>query len=121
MKFDYDDGTIACGRDGIYIRNYYFPSRRTKKLSWADIETLERRSLGVGRLRLWGMGLSPEWFHLDILRPTKAEAIVLRTGSFVSPVITPQDPDKVFALIKRKLSVRLSESHNQEESQKEHS
>jgi hypothetical protein len=43
---------------------------------------------------------------LDLLRPTKAKAIVLKTSSFVSPVITPQDPDKVFALIKRKLTAR---------------
>lgn len=106
MKYDYDDGVIACGRDGLYIRNYYFPSRKTRKLSWADIEHLERRSLGLltGRFRLWGMGLAPVWFHLDLARPIKDKALVLDTGGMFRAAITPRDPDKVFAIIKRRMA-----------------
>jgi len=107
-NFLYDDGVIACGADGLHIRNYYFPSMRTKHLSWAEIEGVSAKPLRIlsGKFRLWGMGVKPCWFNLDLKRPLKSQAIIIDTGSFLQAAITPRDPEKVFAIISQKVGGR---------------
>lgn len=107
-NFLYDDGVIACGVDGLLIRNYYFPSMKTKHLSWAEIEGVHTSPLKffTGKFRLWGMGVKPCWFNLDLSRPMKSKAIEIDTGSFFRAAITPKDPEKVFAIISQKLGGR---------------
>jgi len=107
-NFIYDDGVIACGADGLHIRNYYFPSMRTKHFSWAEIESVRSRPLRLlnGKYRLWGMGVKPCWFNLDLTRPLKSQAIEINTGSLLRSAITPRDPEKVFAIISQRVGAR---------------
>ena len=110
--FIYDDGIIACGADGLLIRNYYFPSMRTKHLSWAEIEGVQAKPLSLltGKFRFWGMGVKPCWYNLDLRRPLKTRAIEIDTGSVFRSAITPKDPDRVFAIISQKVGGRSKRS-----------
>lgn len=110
-SISYDDGTIVCGKNGIVIKDYYFPSLRERRISWSEIESFRSRPMGFisGRLRIWGMGFRPEWFNLDVRRPFKHTAIELNTGSPLKPVITPQDPERVMTIINQKIGSRASQ------------
>ena len=55
----------------------------------------------TGRGRIWGSGDFKHWAHLDWGRPHKRTALLIDTGSFFVPVITPDDPARVKALIER--------------------
>ena len=103
-RWFYDDALVACGSDGILIRNFYFPSRRSRKIAWTEIRSAKRKRLSLisGKWRIWGMDLQRIWFHRDLMRPFKSEAIVIDAGGLVKVGITPKDLDKVFAIIKQR-------------------
>ncbi len=113
-KWFYDDSLVACGFDGILIRNFYFPSKRSRKIAWTEILSVRRHRLRTfsGRWRVWGMdilgmdvsGLSLQriWYHLDFMRPLKNEAIIIDAGGLLKVGITPKDLDKVFTIIKQR-------------------
>ncbi|MEY4632341.1 MAG: hypothetical protein RIQ81_2461 [Pseudomonadota bacterium] len=103
-KWIYDDSLVACGSDGILVRNFYFPSRRARKIAWTEIRSARRKNLGLlsGKWRIWGMDLQRIWFHRDLMRPFKQEAIVIDVGGLLKIGITPKDLEKVFAIIKQR-------------------
>jgi hypothetical protein len=99
----YDDGKVRLDDDGITLRRYYFPTLTAKHIRYRDIRSVETRTMGwmTGRGRLWGTTDPRLWLPLDGDRPGKETLIVLDLGRIVRPAFTPEQPDRVVALIER--------------------
>ena len=97
----YDDGLVKLDLDGLTIRRYYFPLGTSKRIPYARIKGVQERHMGAltGKGRLWGSGDLRHWFPLDLRRPQKEKALLLEVGAWVRPVITPEDPERVLALL----------------------
>ena len=106
----YDDGLVELDQEGITLRRYYFPSAASKRILYTDILGLRQRAIGAwtGKGRLWGSGDLRHWAPLDLHRPKKDTAIILDLGKFVRPVFSPNDPERVMALLHQ--YIRLSGS-----------
>jgi hypothetical protein len=97
----YRDRWIACTTDGVDVRGYYFPWG-TKHISYASIRSVRRVDMGLvrGRLRIWGTANPRYWASLDPGRPKKTIGLVIDLDRFVSPLLTPDDPARVEAVIR---------------------
>jgi hypothetical protein len=95
----YDDGRIACTDAALLIRWYYLWG--AKSIPYSSIRSVERRTLGTwrGRYRIWGSVDFVHWYNLDKDRPRKNTALEIHTDRRVVPVITPDDPDAVEAIL----------------------
>ena len=102
----YDDGLVQLNSDGLIIRRYHFPLGTSKHIPYAQIKGVQPWSMGLwtGKGRLWGSGDLRHWFPLDLRRPWKEKALILDIGTWVRPVITPDDPDQVLALLQEQIS-----------------
>jgi hypothetical protein len=100
----YDDGLVTLDLDGLTIERYYFPLGASKRIPYAQIKGVQERHMGAltGKGRLWGSGDLRHWFPLDPSRPQKEKALVLDVGTWVRPVITPEYPDRVLALLQER-------------------
>jgi len=98
---DYHDRWIECTPDEVLIRGYYFPWG-TKRVPYRSIRSVRRMQLGAfsGRGRIWGTSDPRYWASLDPGRPRKQIGLILDLGRRVHPVITPDDPDAVEAVIR---------------------
>ncbi len=99
----YRDRWISCTDDGLVIRGYYFPLGNRKHVPYAAIRTVRTQELTplTGSWRIWGSSWPSYWAHLDPRRPWKKTALVLDLGRRVKPVITPDDPRAVKAILDR--------------------
>jgi hypothetical protein len=98
---DYDDGLIACSDDALIIRRYD-ALLHPKRIPYGEIRAVTRLDLGtVRRWRLWGTTDPRLWFNLDWNRRNKSVALILDTGKRVKPVITPDDPKQVIAVLRQ--------------------
>jgi hypothetical protein len=100
MSIDYRDRWICCDSEQIAIRGYYFPWG-TKRIPYVRIRRVQRVNMGAltGRGRIWGTANPRVWAHLDPARPRKRVALILDLGARVSPLITPEDPQRVMDAI----------------------
>jgi hypothetical protein len=98
----YRENGIICGSDVLEIRNYYLWG--SKKVPYRSIVGVQRVSLSAlkGKARIWGTANVKYWANLDSKRPSKKEGLVLDLGKRVKPFITPDDPDRVEALIRER-------------------
>jgi hypothetical protein len=101
----YDDGGVACDREGLIIRRYYpWGSKRVEYTSIKRVTSLPLTGKnGIRRWRIWGSGDFVHWWNLDSRRPNKEVALVLDLGRRVRPTITPDDPDTVERIINEHL------------------
>lgn len=97
----YDDGLVELDEQSITVRWYYFPLALSKRIAYTEIRGIDHRAMGTwtGKGRLWGSGDLRHWAPLDLHRPTKDIAIVLDLGRHVRPVFSPDDPERVLALL----------------------
>ena len=96
----YDDGKVACTDDELIIRDYYFFAAGAKRIPYSAIREARQVRLGVmGRWRIHGSGDLVHWFNFDPRRPRKDSAIVIHLDGVIRPVITPDDPGQVAALL----------------------
>jgi hypothetical protein len=96
----YDDGKVACTDQELVIRNYYFFLGGAKHVPYSAIREARRVRLGtMGRWRIHGSGDLVHWFNFDPRRPRKDSAIVIHLDGVIRPVITPDDPDRVAAVL----------------------
>jgi hypothetical protein len=100
----YDDGLVKLDRDGLTIRRYYFPLGTSKRIRYDQIRGVQMRHMGAftGKGRLWGTGDFQHWFPWDSNRPRKDKALILDVGRRIRPVITPDDPDRVLAILQER-------------------
>lgn len=100
MSALYRDRWIECTADAILIRGYYFPWG-TKRIPYRSIRQIRQVKLGTftGRGRIWGSTTLRYWASLDPERPSKSTGLVLDTGRPILPLITPDDPAAVAAII----------------------
>jgi hypothetical protein len=101
----YDDGLIKLDSEGLTIRYYYFPFGTSKRIPYTQIKSVQMRTMGLltGKGRTWGSGDLRHWLSLDVHRLQKEKAIILDVGTWVRPVITPDDPDRVLALLQERI------------------
>lgn len=101
MDSIYRDRWIECTDTALRIRAYYFPWG-TKTIPYASIRSLRRVEMGAftGRGRIWGTTQPRYWASLDPARPRKTAGLILDLGRFVRPFITPDDPERVEAVIR---------------------
>jgi hypothetical protein len=107
----YDDGRIAC-TDSALVIGVYYPWGGSKRIPYARIQSVKRRRMmGAfsGKGRIWGSGDFKHWFNLDAKRPHKDWALVIDDGKKILPVITPDDVDKVVAVL-REHAVQVDEN-----------
>jgi hypothetical protein len=106
----YQDKKILCDEERLTIYCYYFPFGRAKVIPYRDIKGIEVYAMGfwTGKGRIWG-GTFTHWLNLDLKRPSKDKAIVLRLGRTVAPVITPDDPQAVVGILELKTSHKAIE------------
>lgn len=101
----YDDGLVLLDEAGVTLRYYYFPLATEKFVPYDKIRAVDTAVLGNwnGRWRLWGAPWIDQWLPLDVMRPKKDTAVVL-TVRRISPVFTPDDPDRVAHLIRERMA-----------------
>jgi hypothetical protein len=98
----YDDGGVACDREGVVIRGYYpWGAKRIPYTSLKDVTELPLTGANkVRKWRIWGSGDFVHWWNRDPHRPAKNVALVLDVGRRVRPTITPDDPATVERIIR---------------------
>ena len=103
MSDEYRDRWIECTPGDVVIRGYYFPWG-TKRIPYSRIRGVRRVRLGVprGKARIWGTANPRYWASLDPRRPSKKTGLVLDLARAVRPLITPDDPAAVEALIRER-------------------
>lgn len=57
----------------------------------------------TGKVRLWESSVPRTWLPLDLGRPRKQTILVLDLGRRVRPALTPDEPDRVAALIRERI------------------
>jgi hypothetical protein len=101
----YDDGRIACDKEGLVIRRYY--PWGAKRVPYASVKAVQQLPLTGGnkvrRWRIWGSGDFLHWWNLDSSRTHKKTALVIDIGRRVRPTITPDDPETVECILKEHL------------------
>lgn len=102
----YDDGRALLDRTGITLRHYYFPTGRSKHLPYRKIRDAHARPMSwlTGRGRLWGSANARDWLPLDLSRPRKRTLVVLDVGARVQPSFSPDDPERVLALLRKHIA-----------------
>ena len=100
---EYDDGRAVIDGNGVTLRRYYFPTGQSKHISYRQIHAAEVRSMGwlTGKGRGWGSAHPRYWLPLDISRPRKDKLVVLDLGGFVHPAFSPDEPDRVVAILRQ--------------------
>ena len=86
-------------------RRSHDPQVRTLPASeenpYAQIRAVREIGLGsVRRWRLWGTTDPRRWFNLDIGRRHKRAAFIVDIGKRVTPVVTPDDPQRFVAVLR---------------------
>lgn len=106
MSVLYEDEYVTCDDDAITIHQYYFPFG-SKRIPYSSIQKFEEMEMSLwdGGLRIWGMGLAPYWFHLDLQRPQKNRCIAIDFGELIKAIITPADHHTVFQILRQKVTI----------------
>lgn len=98
----YEDTTVVLDDAGVTIKNYGRPGS-TRTIDYSDIRRAELIDLGFGTGRYRLVGISPgrlrTFFHWDLERAHKPVAISLDTGRWLRRAITPDDPERVLAIL----------------------
>lgn len=103
---DYNDGRVECTADALVLHAYYFPMG-SKRIAYSRIRSIQRVDLSAmrGRGRIWGTANPRYWANLDPGRPGKKVGLVVDCGSSVKPLVTPDDPDAVEALVRERANL----------------
>jgi hypothetical protein len=103
----YDDGGLRLDDQTVTIRRYYFPWAGPKRFAYSAIRQVDVRPLNwlTGKGRGWGSAHPKYWFPLDMRRATKTTLLVFDLGRRVKPCVTPDEPDRVIALLRERVPV----------------
>jgi hypothetical protein len=103
---------VKCYSNHLVIRLYYFPYG-DKKVKYSDIiscQLIPMREMGFTKVKLWGMALSPIWWHSDMHRLGRESCIILDTNHWPKIGLTMDDNDivNVYNLIIEKINFNQS-------------
>ncbi|CAF1248069.1 unnamed protein product [Rotaria sp. Silwood1] len=103
---------VTCYSDYLIIHLYYFPFGN-KKIKYRNIRSCEFRStndIGMFEYKLWGMSLSPIWWHCDMNRLARKHYILLDANQWPLIGITMDDNEiiNVYNLIRQKMNCNPS-------------
>ncbi|CAF4261515.1 unnamed protein product [Rotaria sp. Silwood2] len=108
---------VTCYSDYLVIHLYYFPFGN-KKVKYSDIRLCEFHStdeLDIFSYKLWGMSLTPVWWHCDMKRFMRKNYILLDKNHWPLIGLTMDDNIliNVYNLIKEKMSSNQSNIYNE--------
>jgi hypothetical protein len=103
MTILYEDQYLVCDDDAITLHWYYFPIG-SKRIPYSKIRSVKEQEINfwTGAGRIWGMGLTPEWFPFDPKRPGKTKCIIIDEGEWVKSVITPEEHERVLQILQER-------------------
>jgi hypothetical protein len=98
---------VTCYSDHLVIHLYYIPYGN-KTIKYRDIrscELLQMRDLNILKYKLWGIAITPVWWHADLRRGFRKYYILLDINKRLKVGITMNDNDiiNVYKLIKQKM------------------
>src|SRR5689334_15926225 len=100
---------VKCYSDYFVICLYYFPfgSKIVHYDKIQSCELLEMHDLGCGSSKLWGMSLSPIWWHCDFSRYSRRYYILLDANQWPKIGLTMDDDDavKVYNILENKIGM----------------
>jgi hypothetical protein len=108
---------VRCYSDYFIIHLYYFPFGN-KKILYSQIRSCELHStddLGLFDYKLWGMPLSPVWWHCDMRRLARKNYILLDANQWPLIGLTMDDNDIIYVynFIKQKMSRNQSNIYHE--------
>ncbi|CAF1195556.1 unnamed protein product [Adineta steineri] len=108
---------VTCYSDYLIIHLYYFPFGN-KKIKYNNIRLCELRltdDISLLNYKLWGMALTPIWWHCDMSRLGRKYYILLDANQWPLIGITMNDNDieYVYNLIKQKIYSNQSQIYNE--------
>jgi hypothetical protein len=123
MTILYKDKKVICDDEGITIKGYYQPVANDKKIFYGDIRSLESKKLSLlsGLSEIWnkvGSILQQRnsqqvyWAGFDAKRLFKGTAIIIDDGNLVKSIVTPENPDEVFRILREKALTSNLETEN---------
>ena len=86
---------VKCYSDYFVISLYYFPFG-SKKIRYDRIRSCELRRMADGDMfdyKLWGMALSPIWWHCDFSRLSREYFVLIDANQWPMIGITMDDQD----------------------------
>ena len=86
---------VRCYADHLLILLYYFPYGN-KKIFYHNIQSTKlvpMDQLGFFQVKMWGMALSPIWWHCDWKRQTRKSALILQTHQWPQIGLTMDEND----------------------------
>lgn len=94
----YQDNLIEIKNDSIILKNYYFPSMKSKTVFFNSIEKIAviKPSFFTGKWRIHGTGDFRTWYPFDRLRPKRDKIfrIYFKNG-WIRSAFTVEDSEKV--------------------------
>src|SRR5262245_16640857 len=101
-EMQYDDGLIACSDDELVIRKYdvFLRPRHVRYRQIRSAREVELRGFRFGMWRIWGSTDLRQWFNMDWSRPKKRTGLVLDLGTSTTPVVSPDDVQRVAEILR---------------------
>jgi hypothetical protein len=104
----FSNNFVKCYSDHLVIDLYYFPYG-DKKVKYSEIQSCElipMSEMPFYKVKMWGMALSPIWWHADLRRHGRESCIVLDTNHWPKIGLTMDDNDIaiVYKLIKERIN-----------------
>lgn len=99
----YHDGRITLDDEGVTLHGYYIPFGR-KRISYRAIRGVYQWPVtGARAYRIHGPGWGRVWYPRDPRRAERSVGILLDIGTWLRPLLTPDDPYKVLALLEHRV------------------
>jgi hypothetical protein len=107
-----ENSFVTCYSDRLVVHLYYFPIG-SKTIKYKDIQSCElisMRDLGFSKFRMWGLALSPIWWHADFHRHSREYCIILDANQWPKIGLTMHDDEikNVHELIKQHMNTNQS-------------
>ena len=114
MSIIYEDERVICNELGITIKDFYQPLEGDKEILYNEIREVKIKKISpfAGLSQIWGdvsgslsgdNGGKNYWSAFDLKRIFKSKAIVIDDRKSVKSVITPEDVDTVFQILRERI------------------
>ena len=101
----YADRLVSITENAITFMRYYYPSRKSKVVRFADIESIAVKPLTIwnGKWRLHGTGSFKTWYPEDMNRPKRDKVFFASLkNQWVNIGFTVENSNRVEEIFRRK-------------------